>query len=168
MEEAAQLQAFGESNTWPWWMAKGPLLPPPPHLPSTSGLPHPKTQNTCPDITSINLWKCYGSSPPALSQHIPLDDLASWRDFFCCLPLGFGCLCFASFSRTLEVVCEPALTFQRQDPTQACSLLALTLKPQGWYGHMWAGFLLSSPRGCVFKFVPMNSLVCNHTAYYKW
>lgn len=67
MEEEAQLQAFDESNTWPWWMAGGLFLSPV-QPPSMSAILHPKNQNTCPNRSTIYHRKCNFLSP--LLRHL--------------------------------------------------------------------------------------------------
>lgn len=144
-------------------MAKGPLCPP---LLTYHPLQvyHTLKPKTHVQITSINLWKCYSLSPPALPQHIPLQDLASWRDFcllFVCLFSAFVLLLAATF----EVICKPALTFQRQDTIPLSLTLNAKTSRMRWRDVSWSS--AQFPRGCVFQFVPMNSLVCNHTVYYR-
>lgn len=165
----------GSSTTGVWWVKHwavmdgwGPTASPPPsHLPSASGLPHPETQNAWSRQPLLISGSATALSSSALLQHIPLDDLASWRDFcllFVCLSLAFACLCFASHLHWSQALLWPCIG---RTWLQACSLLPLMLQTtrMRWIHVSWISSQF--PRGCVFQFVQMNSRVYNHTVYYK-
>lgn len=91
MEEAAQLQAFGESNSGPWWMAMGLLWPPPLLTYRPLQTYHTLKPQTSIQISFIKVQKCYHLSPPAPLQHIPLHNFCFLEWFLFVVCLSFSC-----------------------------------------------------------------------------